>query len=90
MAMKFYTGEGNYDLVGLNFVRAPNHAHFLPRLTHIVQPVFFCRDPIQGPDVIRSQARNPQNFLLDHNSLFDLLANTPEGYAPFTILRCSF
>lgn len=44
------------------------------------QPVFFCRDPIQGPDVIRSQYRNPQNFLLDHNSLFDLLANTPEGY----------
>ncbi|KAJ5818019.1 hypothetical protein N7474_003610 [Penicillium riverlandense] len=42
-------------------------------------PVFFCRDPIQGPDVIRSQYRNPQNFLLDHNSLFDLLANTPEG-----------
>lgn len=23
MAMKFYTGEGNYDLVGLNFVKAP-------------------------------------------------------------------
>ncbi|KAK9573151.1 hypothetical protein V6Z98_001692 [Aspergillus fumigatus] len=60
-AVKFYTGEGNYDIVGLNF------------------PVFFCRDPIQGPDVIRSQYRNPQNFLLDHNSLFDLLANTPEG-----------
>ncbi|PCG88389.1 Catalase, mono-functional, heme-containing [Penicillium occitanis (nom. inval.)] len=60
-AIKFYTGEGNYDIVGLNF------------------PVFFCRDPIQGPDVIRSQYRNPQNFLLDQNSLFDLLANTPEG-----------
>ncbi|KAJ5548442.1 hypothetical protein N7513_005676 [Penicillium frequentans] len=60
-AIKFYTGEGNYDIVGLNF------------------PVFFCRDPIQGPDVIRSQYRNPQNFLLDHNSLFDLLGNTPEG-----------
>ncbi|KAJ5849275.1 hypothetical protein N7534_007964 [Penicillium rubens] len=60
-AIKFYTGEGNYDIVGLNF------------------PIFFCRDPIQGPDVIRSQYRNPQNFLLDHNSLFDLLANTPEG-----------
>ncbi|KAF7713588.1 Catalase [Penicillium ucsense] len=60
-AIKFYTGEGNYDIVGLNF------------------PVFFCRDPIQGPDVIRSQHRNPQNFLLDNNSLFDLLANTPEG-----------
>ncbi|PVH69568.1 putative vegetative catalase [Cadophora sp. DSE1049] len=60
-AVKFYTGEGNYDIVGLNF------------------PVFFCRDPIQGPDVIRSQARNPKNFLLDYNSLFDLLALTPEA-----------
>ncbi|KAI6782379.1 uncharacterized protein J7T54_001236 [Emericellopsis cladophorae] len=60
-AIKLYTGEGNYDIVGLNF------------------PVFFCRDPIQGPDVIRSQARNPDNFLLDHDALFDLLANTPEG-----------
>ncbi|KAF7139770.1 hypothetical protein CNMCM5793_008135 [Aspergillus hiratsukae] len=60
-AIKFYTGEGNYDLVGLNF------------------PVFFCRDPIQGPDVIRSQYRNPTNFLLDYNSLFDLLANSPEA-----------
>ncbi|CAG8184445.1 unnamed protein product [Penicillium nalgiovense] len=41
--------------------------------------IFFCRGPIQGPDVIRSQYRNPHNFLLDHNSLFGLLANTPEG-----------
>lgn len=60
-AIKFYTGEGNYDIVGLNW------------------PVFFCRDPIQGPDVIRSQSRNPKNFLLDYNSLFDLLALTPEA-----------
>lgn len=60
-AIKFYTMEGNYDIVGLNF------------------PVFFCRDPIQGPDVIRSQFRNPKNFLLDHDALFDLLGNTPEG-----------
>lgn len=60
-AIKFYTKEGNYDLVGLNF------------------PVFFCRDPIQGPDVIRSQYRSPENFLLDQDALFDLLANTPEA-----------
>jgi catalase len=60
-ALKFYTGEGNYDIVGLNF------------------PIFFCRDPIQGPDVIRSQSRSPKNFFLDYNSLFDLLANSPEG-----------
>ncbi|KAK5056631.1 hypothetical protein LTR84_012163 [Exophiala bonariae] len=60
-AIKFYTGEGNYDIVGLNF------------------PVFFCRDPIQGPDVIRSQGRRPDNFLLDYNATFDLLAHTPEA-----------
>jgi catalase len=29
--------------------------------------------------VIRSQNRNPTNFLLDHDALFDLLANTPEA-----------
>jgi len=60
-AIKFYTMEGNYDIVGLNF------------------PIFFCRDPIQGPDVIRSQARNPRNFLPDYDAIFDLLANTPES-----------
>jgi len=38
------------------------------------------RDPIQGPDVIRSQGRNPYNFFWpDHDTTFDLLANTPEG-----------
>ncbi|TFK21089.1 catalase [Coprinopsis marcescibilis] len=42
-------------------------------------PIFFNRDPMQGPDVVRSQQRNPSNFLLDYNSLFDLLANTPEA-----------
>ncbi|KAK5309213.1 hypothetical protein LTR70_010491 [Exophiala xenobiotica] len=60
-AIKFYTGEGNYDIVGLNF------------------PILFCRDPIQGPDIIRSQGRRPDNFLLDYNATFDLLANNPEG-----------
>lgn len=60
-AIKFYTGEGNYDIVGLNF------------------PVFFVRDPIQGPDVIRSQSRNPKNFLIDWQACFDFLAHSPEG-----------
>lgn len=60
-AIKFYTEEGNHDVVGLNW------------------PIFFCRDPIQGPDVIRSQSRSPKNFLLDYNSLFDLLGQTPEA-----------
>ncbi|KAI0071334.1 catalase [Panus rudis PR-1116 ss-1] len=60
-ATKFYTEEGNYDLVGLNF------------------PVFFVRDPMMGPDNIRSQQRNPKNFLIDYNAWFDFLANVPES-----------
>ncbi|KAK5937424.1 hypothetical protein PMZ80_010431 [Knufia obscura] len=60
-AVKFYTGEGNYDIVGLNW------------------PIFFGRDPMQGPDIIRSQSRNPKTFLPDFDATFDFLANVPEG-----------
>jgi catalase len=60
-ATKFYTPDGNYDLVGLNW------------------PIFFVRDPWQGPDNIRSQQRNPKNFLLDFQAWFDFLANVPES-----------
>ncbi|KAJ9125972.1 hypothetical protein QFC24_002757 [Naganishia onofrii] len=60
-AVKFYTEDGNYDLVGLNF------------------PIFFVRDPFQGPDNIRSQQRHPKSFLLDYNAWFDFLANVPES-----------
>lgn len=60
-AVKFYTGEGNYDIVGLNW------------------PIFFVRDPLMGPDAIRSQQRNPANFLLDFTSTVDWLANVPEA-----------
>jgi len=60
-ATKFYTGDGNYDLVGLSW------------------PVFFVRDPMMGPDNIRSQQRHPKSFLLDFNAWFDYLANVPES-----------
>lgn len=77
-AIKHYTEDGNYDVVGLNWVCCmPDGSRCI--LIVITQPIFFCRDPIQGPDVIRSQQRNPKNFLLDYNSLFDFLANVPES-----------
>ena len=80
-AIKFYTAEGNYDIVGLNWVCClPFHAQELPFSPVCLQPVFFCRDPIQGPDVIRSQHRDPANFLYNYDGTFDLLACTPEGY----------
>ncbi|KAI8916784.1 catalase-like domain-containing protein [Powellomyces hirtus] len=67
-ATKFYTEEGNFDLVGLNW------------------PIFFVRDPMLGPDVIRSQQRNPSNFLVDWDSCFDFLANVPESMHAATML----
>ncbi|GJC81448.1 catalase [Colletotrichum liriopes] len=74
-AIKFYTMEGKCDIVGLNFFVMT----FYRLQADLQQPVFFCRDPIQGPDVIRSQSHNPQNFFFDWDALFDLLANTPEA-----------
>jgi len=44
-ALKFYTDEGNYDIVGLSF------------------PVFFIRDGIRFPEMIRSLKPNPINGL---------------------------
>lgn len=61
IAMKFYTDEGNYDILSVNF------------------PVFFNRDPIQGPDVIRSQQRNPNNFRVPWDATFDLMSLIPES-----------
>lgn len=40
---------------------------------------FFVREPFMGPDVIRSQQRNPRNFLIDYNAWFNFLANFPES-----------
>ncbi|EED21307.1 hypothetical protein TSTA_085380 [Talaromyces stipitatus ATCC 10500] len=50
-----------------------------------MKSVFFCRDPIQGPDVIRSQYRNPQNFLLDQDSL-----NTREDKRAGMMFFCDY
>lgn len=88
MATKFYTTGGNYDLVGLNW---PRYGAFPLRSTSqedhwtLTSPVafsslsFFVREPFMGPDVIRSQQRNPRNFLIDYNAWFDFLANVPES-----------
>jgi len=60
-ALKFYTEDGNYDLVGLNW------------------PIFFVRDGALGPDVIRSQQRNPANFLINYDAMFDFWSLVPES-----------
>lgn len=61
IAMRFYTDEGNYDILSINF------------------PVFFVRDPTQGPDAIRSQQRNPNNFRVNWDATLDFMSLVPES-----------
>jgi catalase len=67
-AIKFYTEEGNWDMVGNN------------------TPVFFIRDPIQFPDFIHTQKRNPQTNLKDPNMFWDFLSQVPESAHQVSIL----
>ncbi|KAI8817492.1 catalase-like domain-containing protein [Fimicolochytrium jonesii] len=41
---------------------------------------------VSWPDVIRSQQRNPRNFLIDYDSWYDFLANVPESMHAGTML----
>jgi catalase len=61
VAVKFYTNDGNYDILSVNF------------------PIFFVRDPTQGPDLIRSQQRNPNNFRVNLDATFDFMSLVPES-----------
>lgn len=42
-------------------------------------PTFFVRDPTMGPDLIRSQQRNPNNFQVSLDSTFDFMSLVPES-----------
>lgn len=52
-SVKFYTSEGNYDIVGNNV------------------PIFFIRDPIKFPNLIRSAKRRADSDCHDHNMQWD-------------------
>lgn len=67
-ALKFYTEEGNYDVVGLNF------------------PVFFIRDGIKFPQMIRSLKPNPVTGQQQWWRIMDFFSNYPESTHMFTWL----
>jgi catalase len=60
-ALKFYTTEGNYDMVGND------------------TPVFFLRDPMKFQHFIRSQKRQPNSNLRDHDMQWDFWSLSPES-----------
>ncbi|MDX2418546.1 MAG: catalase [Xanthomonadales bacterium] len=67
-AIKFYTDEGNFDLVGNN------------------TPVFFLNDPINFPDFVHSQKKNPRTNLPDPARMYEFWANHPQSLHQMTIL----
>jgi len=67
-AIKFYTQEGNYDIVGLNF------------------PVFFIRDGIRFPEMIRALKPNPVTGVQEWWRIWDLFSNFPESVHMFSWL----
>lgn len=67
-ALKFYTEEGNFDLVGNN------------------TPVFFLNDPINFPDFVHSQKKNPRTNLPDAARMYEFWANHPQSLHQMTIL----
>lgn len=65
------------DLRGLAFkLRTEDGILDWPFLNH---PVFWLRDPAKFPHFIRSQKRNPQTNLLDHNNFWDYLSANNES-----------
>jgi catalase len=60
-SVKFYTTEGNLDIVGNNV------------------PIFFIRDPIKFPNLIRSAKRRADNDLHDHHMQWDFWTLSPES-----------
>jgi catalase len=49
-------------------------------------PVFFVRDPIQFPDFIHTQKRNPQTNLKCNNMVFDFWSQVPESVHQVSVL----
>jgi catalase len=60
-SVKFYTTEGNLDIVGNNV------------------PIFFVRDPIKFPQLIRASKRRADNDCHDHNMQWDFWSLSPES-----------
>jgi len=67
-AIKFYTDQGNFDLVGNN------------------TPVFFLNDPINFPDFVHSQKKDPRTNTPNPAAMFEFWANHPNSLHQMTIL----
>jgi catalase len=65
---KFYTEDGNWDLVGSN------------------TPVFWVRDPLKFPELMRTQKRDPHTHARNPAAMWDFWSRNPETLHQLTIL----
>ncbi|RFU35950.1 hypothetical protein B7463_g414, partial [Scytalidium lignicola] len=65
-AVKFFTEDGNHDIVGNDLCRS-------------IQPVFFVRDPVKFLSLNRSHKKNPRNNTGDPTTFWDFYVNNQEG-----------
>lgn len=77
-AVKFYTDEGVWDLVGNN-----TPIFFIRKITFFCGKIFnkynyFSGDPILFPSFIHTQKRNPQTHLKDPDMFWDFISLRPE------------
>lgn len=83
-AVKFFTDEGNWDLVLLPWFY-PASANASAQVMNNT-PVFFLRDPSKFPLFIHTQKRNPQTNLKDPDMFWDYLSTNPESVHQVMIL----
>lgn len=82
-AVKFYTEDGNWDLVGKLRFGFTFYLFFVKKISFFSTtgnntPIFFIRDPILFPSFIHTQKRNPQTHLKDANMTWDFFSLRPE------------
>jgi catalase len=58
-SVKFFTEEGNHDIVGNHVVGSSSSICTYSCHTNATKPVFFVRDPIRFPSLNRSHKRHP-------------------------------
>ncbi|KAI1848511.1 hypothetical protein JX266_005817 [Neoarthrinium moseri] len=75
-AVKFYTQEGNWDIVGNNIPASP-HNHGISYLILISMQVFFIQDAIKFPDFVHAVKPEPHNEVPQaqsaHNNFWDFV-----------------
>ena len=74
-SVKFFTEEGNHDIVGNHIVSLYFPLRIQDVLSNLTKPVFFVRDPVRFPSLNRSHKRHPSTNRPD----WTMVSSVPQG-----------